>query len=122
MYKRENLTKTKLKSKRNEKNRYRNVIMNFRVTQEEKERIEQRIFLSGLKRQDYFIQSLMNQKVVCYGNIRLFDAVKKQLVKVEKHIESLCSLNDVDENLLGSIRMILELYNGIENSEETNKK
>lgn len=69
MFKRENLPKAKPKAKKNEKNRYRNVIMNFRVTQEEKEKIENRIALSGLNKQDYFIQSLMNQQVICYGNI-----------------------------------------------------
>ena len=37
MYRRNNLPKAKPRTKKSEKNRYRNVIMNFRVTTEEKE-------------------------------------------------------------------------------------
>ena len=75
MYKRGNLPTAKPKGKKNEKNRRRNVIMNFRVTPEEKRKIESRIELSGLNKQDYFIQSLMNQQVICFGNIRMFSCI-----------------------------------------------
>lgn len=118
MFKRDNLPKAKPKAKKNEKNRYRNVIMNFRVTQEEKEKIENRIALSGLNKQDYFIQSLMNQQVICYGNIRTFDSVKKKLLEVEEHLNKVQSADEIDENTLVSLRMILELYAGLKNTEE----
>lgn len=116
MYKRDNLPKAKPKAKKNEKNRYRNVIMNFRVTQEEKECIESRISLSGLNKQDYFIQSLMNQRVVCHGNIRMFNAVEKRLLEIEEKLRDIQGL-EVDENILVSLRMILELYAGAKGTE-----
>ena len=43
--------------KKNEKKRVRNVIMNFRVSPEEKEMIEKRIRLSGRAKGEFFIQS-----------------------------------------------------------------
>lgn len=109
MYKRDNLSKEKSKTKKNEKNRYRNVIMNFRVTQEEKERIENRIALSGLNKQDYFIQSLINQQIVCHGSIRMFNAVEKRLLEIEKYLK-VVPISDMDDNILVSLRTILELY------------
>ena len=43
------------KKKKNEKNRKRNVIMNFRVSPAEKEAIEARIAMTGLSKSDFFI-------------------------------------------------------------------
>lgn len=116
MYRRDNLPKAKPKKKKNEKNRYRNVIMNFRVTAEEKEKIERRIELSGLTRQDFFIQSLMNQKVICIGNVKSFEEIEKRLFEIYRHIQSIQMAEELDENMLESLRMILELYEGLNKS------
>ena len=39
--------------------------MNFYVTEVEKEFIEIRMKLSGLTKQEFYVQSMMNQKVIC---------------------------------------------------------
>ena len=49
MYRRNNLPKAKPRTKKSEKNRYRNVIMNFRVTTEEKEKIDTQAQQENLK-------------------------------------------------------------------------
>ncbi len=67
------------KRKDDEKARKRNVIVNFRVTQKEKELIDRRIELSGLKKSDYFIESCLYQKILVKGNIRTSDMMKEQL-------------------------------------------
>ena len=117
MYKRGNLPTAKPKGKKNEKNRRRNVIMNFRVTPEEKRKIESRIELSGLNKQDYFIQSLMNQQVICFGNILMFSALEERLFDIEQSIQNLQE-SVVDEDVLISLRSILELYVGLKNASE----
>lgn len=70
------------KRKDDEKARKRNVIVNFRVTQKEKELIDRRIELSGLKKSDYFIESCLYQKILVKGNIRTSDTMKEQLGKI----------------------------------------
>ncbi len=45
------------KKKKNEKNRKRNTIMNFRVSPQEKELIEARIKLLGLPKAEFFIET-----------------------------------------------------------------
>ena len=67
------------KRKDDEKARKRNVIVNFRVTQKEKELIDRRIELSGLKKSDYFIESCLYQKILVKGNIRTSDTMREQL-------------------------------------------
>lgn len=70
------------KRKDDEKARKRNVIVNFRVTQKEKELIDRRIELSGLKKSDYFIESCLYQKILVKGNIRTSDTMREQLGKI----------------------------------------
>lgn len=70
------------KRKDDEKARKRNVIVNFRVTQKEKELIDRRIELSGLKKSDYFIESCLYQKISVKGNIRTSDTMREQLGKI----------------------------------------
>ena len=51
--------------KQDTKGRKRKIIFNMRVTEDEREQINQRAALSGLLKQEFCIQSLMHQKVVC---------------------------------------------------------
>ncbi len=63
-------------------NRKRDVIVNFRVTQEEKQLLDDRIALSGLSKAEYFIQSCLYQKIVTYGNVRTFDEIRKTKIAI----------------------------------------
>lgn len=72
--------------KQDVKGRKRKIIFNMRVTEDERDQINQRAALSGLLKQEFCIQSLMHQKVVCYGNIRLISEVKSQLCNIENHL------------------------------------
>ena len=75
--------------------------------------INQRAALSGLLKQEFCIQSLMHQKVVCYGNIRLISEVKSQLCNIENHLIRLESADNFDADKLEQLRMILELLNSL---------
>ena len=66
IYRRDNLISGVRSKKKNEKNRKRSVIVNFRVTPEEKQLIDGRIALSGLARAEFFINSCMHQKIVSF--------------------------------------------------------
>ena len=52
--------------KQDAKGRKRKIIFNMRVTEDERDQINQRAALSGLLKQEFCIPSLMHQKVVCY--------------------------------------------------------
>lgn len=77
------------KRKDDEKARKRNVIVNFRVSQKEKELIDRRIELSGLKKSDYFIESCLYQKILVKGNIRTSDTMKEQLGKITEILSAM---------------------------------
>lgn len=62
MYKRQR-AEAKPKKKKDEHNRKRDVIVNFRMSPEERAELEQRILMSGMKKQDYIIRSSLEQKL-----------------------------------------------------------
>ena len=74
------------KKKKNEKNRTRNVIMNFRVSPKEKELIEARIAMTGLSKSEFFIESCMYQAILVRGNIRTFREIKTRMKEIAETI------------------------------------
>ena len=97
------------KKKKDEKARKRNVIMNFRVSPQEKELIEKRIALSGLSKSEFFIQSCMYQKILVKGNVRTYDEMRKQLAVIKEHLSKVESTEDLELDVMESLRMIEEI-------------
>lgn len=126
IYRRDNLVSGVTPKKKNEKNRKRSVIVNFRVTPEEKQLIDERIALSGLPRAEFFIQSCMHQKVITFGNVKTFDAIKKKLIVIDEHLRAVGKSEELELEILESLWMILEMLAGLEREDgvngEINKK
>lgn len=121
IYRRENLVSGVTPKKKNEKNRKRSLIVNFRVTPEEKQFIDERIALSGLPRAEFFIQSCMYQKVITFGNVKTFDAIRKKLLVIDEHLQAVEKSEELDLKILESLRMILEMFAGLEREDEVNE-
>jgi uncharacterized protein (DUF1778 family) len=100
------------KKRKDEKARKRNVIMNFRVSAQEKELIDKRIALSGLSKSEFFIQSCMYQKILVKGNVRTFDEIKKQMATVNKHLSEVENAENLQLEVMESLRMIAEILDG----------
>ena len=96
---------------KDEKARKRNTIINFRVTPEEKNRIEARIALTGLDRAEFFIESWLYQTVLVKGNVRTFREYDRLMKKLAEQINQDVKLENMDSELLESLRMILEILN-----------
>lgn len=105
-----------------EKKRKRNMILNFRVSLEEKRLIEERIALSGLKKQDFFIQSCMHQSIITYGNVRTFNEINNRIDVIEKILNSINRADELELEVLESLRMILEILNGLKYRDDLNKQ
>lgn len=103
IYRRDNLVSCVVPKKKNEKNRKRSVIVNFRVTPEEKQLIDERIALSGLPRAEFFIQSCMHQKGITFGNVKTFDAIRKELLVIDGHLQAAQKSEELDLEILESL-------------------
>ena len=85
-------------------NRKRNIIVNFKVSPEEK------IALSGLNKQDYMIQISLNHRVEVFGNIRVFDELQTKLKMLEEYFKNVNLDCDMYENKLELLAYILEIF------------
>ena len=100
---------------RNEKNRVRNQIISFRATEEEQLQINARITVSGMAKSEYFIQSLLHQKIVIAVGKYKSDRLSLELRKLREHLEQ---IKTGDEELLMECKALLEQMISI--SEENN--
>lgn len=116
IYRRTTQSSPILKSNDGKKARKRNVILNFRVTEQERNLIEKRIELSGLKKSDYFIESYLYQKILIKGNIRTSDKMKEQLARIADALKE-SEEEDFSDVLSGedviALKMILEMLTKI---------
>ena len=120
IFKRDTLISGVSPKKKDEKKRKRSVIVNFRMTPEEKKLLDNRIEISGMQRQDYFIKSCLYQKIITYGNIRTFDVMRKKVVEINKHLNLISKSEELDLEILESLRMILEMLDGLVEEDGSN--
>src|SRR5699024_2474285 len=94
MFRRHSLDEISKKKRNKKKNRKRNRILNFRVSEEEYDLINKKIAISGLKKQDYFLQMLLNHEVNIINDYRLSDNIAKEIFQLAKVIKKFGKLND----------------------------
>jgi len=98
----------KAKRKKNEKNRKRNRILNFRVSQEEYDLINKQVEISGLSKQDYFIQLLGEHEINITADYRVLDAIAKEVFQLARVIKKFGKLNEEEQDILLYILGIYE--------------
>ena len=106
---------------RDNKNRWRNITVGFRVSPEENELINKAVALSGLPKQEYCYRRCLNQDVVVQGNSGVFKALKTELAAVLTELKRIEVGNSVDEELLNIIELIAVILGGLK-GEDTDGK
>ena len=98
---------------RDNKNRWRNKTVAFRVSPEEDEQIETAVRLSGLTKQDYITRRLMCREVVVQGNPRVYKALRNELAAVLAELQRIEAGDGVDEELMDNIELIAAIMDGM---------
>ena len=106
---------------RDNKNRWRNITVGFRVSPEENELINKAVALSGLPKQEYCYRRCLNQDVVVQGNPRVCKALKTELSAVLTELKRIEAENGVDEELLNVIELIAVILGGLKGEDEDGK-
>ena len=63
------------------KGRLRNKVVAFRMSEEENELLNRKVFLSGKTKQDYIIGSILEKEITVQGNPYVFRSLKDELVR-----------------------------------------
>lgn len=95
------------KKKKDERRRKRNVIVNFRMSPEERAELEQRIMVSGKSKQDYMIQSSLEHKIEVIANRKMIMNV------IEAELKRVTSVDALDMEKLAGLKAIVELFQAV---------
>ena len=101
------------KKKKNEHNRRRNVIKNFRISPKERDLIEARAAVTGMNQSSYFIQSCLYQKILIKGNIRSFSALRAAIKELTEKIDKNPHLEDLEPADAERLLTILQIIENI---------
>lgn len=96
------------------KGRWRNVIVSFRMSPQERDDLDIRVKLSGLTKQDYIIRRLLERDVIVQPSSRLFKALKNQMTEVLTELKRIENGANVDDELIAVIKTVAETYNSLE--------
>ena len=89
-----------------EKGRFRNRTIGFRVSPEEENLINSAVELSGLTKQDYIVKKLTDKTVTVLPNPKVYKAIKNQLSAVLDELKRIEDGKGIDSDLLEVIRLI----------------
>lgn len=113
MYKRAR-AKAQPKKKKDEHNRKRDIIVNFRMSPEERAELEQRILMCGKKKQDYMIQSSLEQKLEIVANRKMLLDIHHRMDVIEAELKRVVSADAVDMDKLAGLKSLIELFRAVE--------
>lgn len=99
----------KRRKKVDEHRRHRDIFLNFRMTQKEKDLIEARIATTGMAKATFFIESCLYQKILVKGNIKSFTAIRETLRDLSEKIDKNPDLTALEPTEAERLKTILEM-------------
>lgn len=99
--------------------RWRNITVSFNVSPEENAEINRLVALSGLTKQTYIINRLMNRDVVVVGNPRVHRALKLQMEQLYEELKRLTDAIEVTPETLEVLECLTRIYDGMKHEGTT---
>lgn len=91
-----------------QKGRFRNKIISFRMSTEENEMLDRKVLLSGHTKQDYIISCILNKEIAVYGNPYVFRSLHDELIHFINLYGTAISEDD-EEMMIWVLQMILSI-------------
>lgn len=95
------------------KGRWRNVTIGFRVSKEENEAINEVVALSGLTKQEYIANKLLDRDVVVAKNPRVYKALKDKMGSIYEELKRIENAGECTEEFLETVKLVAEVYVGM---------
>ena len=84
------------------------------MSPEERAELEQRILISGKKKQDYMIQSSLEQKLEIVTNRKMLMDIQHRMDEIETELKRVVSADAVDMEKLVGLKSLIELFRVVE--------
>ena len=92
-------------------NRWRNITVGFRVSQEENEQLNRAVAMSGLPKQEYCYRKCMDNSITVTPNPRIFKALKTALDDVRTELRRISAETQPSDELMNDITLIAKMLN-----------
>ena len=107
-----------MERKLDNRGRWRNTTVAFRVSEEEAKQIDECVRLSGFTKQDYIVRRLMCRDIVVQGNPRVYKALKNQMAELYEELKRIERFSEENEELLYTLQLVAETLNGMKEDED----
>ena len=94
---------------RDEKNRWRNKTIAFRVSPEENDLINARVAASGLTKQAFITSNMLNARITVRGSSRVYYGLQKDLELVYGELKRISAGEKVDRELISLMEFIARI-------------
>jgi len=78
-----------IRKKKDDKNRWRNKTISFRVSPEEATKLDKLVELSGLTKQDYIVSKLADTTIMVYPSPRILKALQGQIADLSNQLQEI---------------------------------
>ena len=95
------------------RNRFRSQTIAFRVSPEEDKQINIAVSLSGLTKQDYITNKLLDRTINVKASCKVHRAVYDRLTEVLEQLNRIEAGQQIDEELMDNISLITRLVDGL---------
>ncbi|MFI3166270.1 MAG: hypothetical protein R3Y45_08405 [Bacillota bacterium] len=91
---------------KDDKNRWRNKIVSFRVSPEESTQLDKYVYLSGLTKQDYLASRILMRDIVVHSNSRTNKAIALLLEEIISELQRLEKASEISSEITDLISQI----------------
>ncbi|MCT4592869.1 MAG: mobilization protein [Anaeromicrobium sp.] len=102
-----------MKKTLDKKNRWRNKVVAFRMSDAEARMLDDRVRTSGLSKQTYLINRVLEQEVVVNGNPRVYKGLRNLFRETLERLEVLEKVTENDSELLELILYMSTIMDGL---------
>ncbi len=100
------------------KGRWRKRTVGFRVSEEESQLIDNLVAISGLPKQEYILNRLLNREVIVQGNPKVFKALKNQMILIYEELKGVEIITSDNEEMLTTLHSIVQIMEGLIKSDD----
>ena len=93
--------------------RWRCKTVGVRISPEENAELDTLVALSGMTKQDYCINRMLQLDVVVTGNPRVHKVLKNQMEQLCREFERLSNVNEVSAEALHVLEYLAKIYEGL---------
>lgn len=95
--------------------RKRNIYVGFRLSKEEKERLDKYVKMSGLTFREYVARRSLQEDVIVVGNTRVYKSLKEQLESIVCELQKFDKSKQLDEEFSKVMVFALKILDGMKN-------